>query len=91
MQSEFVLIRLLLTEFSESGVRVFAQRSSVSFDEILRAEQLGFKAKHKLVLNDFEYNGEQVVEMEGKRLAVYRTYNPGGGKIEVYVESKLGI
>lgn len=91
MQSEYALITLLFNEFSQSGVRVFAEKKSVGFEEMLRAEQLGYKAKFKLTVNDFEYNGEQVVMLDNVRYYIYRTYNAGGGKTELYVESKLGI
>ena len=72
-------------------VDVFAVISSVSADEITRAEQLGFKSKFKLVMRSSEYGGQFYVELNGMQYSVYRTYDNGRDNIELYVEEKLGV
>ena len=91
MQNEYILVNLYEHENAVDCTTVFAEKKSVGFDEILRAEQSGYKSKFKLILNDFEYTGEQVVEIDGVKYFVYRTYKSSMDKIEVYIEDKLGV
>lgn len=49
------------------------------------------KARHKFDVWANEYNDEQEVEFNGRRLAVYRSYGPkADGKIELYVGERAG-
>lgn len=89
MQVEYAVVKLI--DDQENATEVFAEVGSTSFDEILKAEQLGYKAKHKLVLNSFEYSKQRIIELNGSRYAVYRTFNVANSKVEVYLEERLGI
>ena len=49
------------------------------------------KARHKFDVWANEYNDEQEVEFNGRRLAVYRSYGPKtDGKIELYAGERAG-
>lgn len=38
----------------------------------------------------FDYNGEDIVEIDGNRYSVYRTYRAKADEIELYLEKKAG-
>ena len=49
------------------------------------------KARHKFDVWANEYNDEQEVEFNGRRLTVYRSYGPkADGKIELYAGERVG-
>ena len=49
----------LYEEVGDNGpVTLFAKVKSVSADEVVRAEQLGLKAKYQLTVNSVEYGGQ---------------------------------
>lgn len=83
--------RIILVDGDGNQTAVFAVAASVSADEMVRAEQLGYKAKAKCTLLRAEYSGQQFVIMDDNKYAVYRVYEPDGEKIELYVEEKLGV
>lgn len=77
----------------DEGIKssVWAVVSSVSGDEVSRAEQLGYKAKFRLTLRRAEYMMQTLTEIDGNVYAVYRTYDGGADFIELYCEDKLGV
>lgn len=38
-----------------------------------------------------EYDGEEVVIVDGVRYAVYRTYSPNADEIELHLEQRVGV
>jgi hypothetical protein len=49
------------------------------------------KARHKFNVWANEYNDEQEVEYNGRRLTIYRSYGPkDDGKIELYAGERAG-
>ena len=49
------------------------------------------KARHKFDVWANEYNDEQEVEFNGRRLTIYRSYGPkADGKIELYAGERAG-
>lgn len=74
-----------------SAVKVFAEISSITRQEFLAAGTLGLKPSLVATIYSFEYNDEKIVEINGKRYSVYRTYNRvEDDKIELYLEEKEG-
>lgn len=70
----------------------FAEIESVSQKEFFAAAQSGLKAQYKIKVWESDYNDQLLVALspKGKRFHVYRTYAPGDGKIELYLEDKVG-
>lgn len=83
--------RIILDDGAGTQAAVFAVVSSVSADEMIRAEQLGYKAKMKCIMLQAEYDGQQYIIIDDVKYAVYRVYNPDGEKVELYIEDKLGV
>lgn len=69
---------------------VFCDVMSITSKEFLNAGTLGLKPKYEFRIWRNEYNGEQFVEYEGIRYEVYRTYEQGNGRIELYTQNEVG-
>ena len=91
MYDNHKLIKLYEEVGDNDPVVLFAKVRSVSADEVVRAEQLGLKAKYQLTVNRFEYGNQMYAEVDGKMYAVYRIYEADGDKTELYIEDKLGV
>lgn len=70
---------------------VYCNVASVSAKEWFDAGQVGLNPQYKLTLFAPDYQGEAIVELEGKRYAVYRTYRSTTELLELYLERKAGI
>lgn len=75
----------------ESEKTVFCKIGSISRAEWFDAGRSGLKPSYRVTVFSPDYNGEQVVEIHGKRYGVYRTYLADGEQIELYLEEKVGI
>lgn len=70
---------------------VYAEVYSVGRDEFNAAGQQGMKATHKFVVWTSEYDDQDELEYDGKRLSIYRTYQePGKEKTELYTAERIG-
>ena len=74
---------------TESARRVFAKVDSVSASEFFEAGRNGLNPSLRFLVFTGDYDGEQIVEHEGERYGVYRTY-VRNDTTEVYVERKGG-
>ena len=78
-------------ETEGTAVKVFAELSSISRQEFFTAGAMGLKPSLEAIIYSFEYNNEKIVEVNGKRYSVYRTYNRAeDDRIELYLEEKEG-
>ncbi len=62
---------------------------SITRQEWAQAGQLGVNPQIKLITPRYNYNDENIVEFEGKRYKVYRTYIDSDN-IELYLEREAG-
>ena len=70
---------------------VFAKARSVTRNEFFEGGRNGLNPEYQFTVFHGDYNGESVIEYEGKRYAVYRTYiQPGKDYVELYVERQGG-
>lgn len=70
---------------------VFCDVASVSSAEFFRAHQNNLNAQFQIKMFRYDYEGEKVLEYEGKRYSIYRTHCPRDtDDIELYVERKAG-
>ena len=53
---------------------VFGNKKSVGFSEFFKAQMAGYKEELKFDVYTAEYNGEGLVEHEGKRYKILRSY-----------------
>lgn len=98
----FDTIKLLSTEYEEDELgqkvpheterEVFARVESVSRAEFFDAGRIGIKPSWKVTLTFAEdYEGEELAEYDGKRYAIYRTYQTTGGGVELYLRPEAGV
>jgi hypothetical protein len=70
---------------------IFADKKSVGGNEYLRAYAVDIDAVLLFDVRSAEYNGETLLEHEGKRYRVYKTYVKGSGEITELKEKNRGI
>ena len=76
----------------ETRSDIMAEIDSVTQTEWTSAGQNGFNAQWKFTIYDFEYNKEKIVEYDGERYAVYRTFRiKDSDRMELYVEMQGGV
>lgn len=76
---------------TETSTEVFAQENSITRAEWFDAGRNGLKAAVMFTMFGPEYSGELIVEHNGQRYGVYRTYKAKSDKIELYCEEKGGL
>lgn len=76
---------------SETKREVFCGIGSISGSEKLEAGRNGITAEYKLSMFQPDYQGEESVEIAGRRYAVYRTYQARNDTMELYLEAKAGV
>ena len=69
----------------------FCNITGVSAAEFFEAGRAGIRPEYRVTVFAFDYNGESIVELEGVRYGVYRTYLESGEDIELYLERKAGV
>ena len=65
--------------------------SSVIRAEFFDAGRNGLNPEYVFTMFFGDYNGERIVEYNGKRYAVYRTYHARTDIIELYVQREGGV
>lgn len=68
----------------------FATKSSVNQSEFYQAGLQGLQPNACYAVRVMEYNNEDELEVDGKRLTIYRTYNRIDGRVELYVTERKG-
>ena len=75
----------------ETGRKVFCTVRSVTQSEVYQAQAVGLNPEMKLVLaHAFEYGGEKLVDFQGGRHRILRTYVNEGDQIELTIQRKDG-
>lgn len=65
-------------KLTETRTDVFARLASIGQKEFYQAHAVGLQPELKFILSDYlDYNGEKLVEHEGQRYRVLRTYRSG--------------
>lgn len=75
---------------TETTSTIQGRIGSVSASEDERAGQKGFKAMHEAVVWSFEFNDEEIAEVNGKRYQIYRYYKRSDGRTELYLGQRAG-
>lgn len=69
---------------------VFCKVRSASRAEFFDGGRKGLNPEYSFTMFAADYQGETIVEYEGKTYSVYRTYRTDADYIEIYVERKGG-
>jgi len=75
----------------ETKKPVYCRVRSSSQSEWFQGAQNGLKPAYEITMFKYDYDGENIVEYNGKRYGVYRTYESKNEDISVYVEDKAGV
>lgn len=75
---------------SETKKTVYANVKSVTANEFFNAGQIGLAPEYKFTMFGPDYSGEKIVEYNGYRYTVYRTYQATTDLLELYVELRIG-
>lgn len=67
----------------ETSSTIFATQNAVKRNEFYQAQSIGLRPEFTLEIFEFEYNGEKIVELDGVRYNIIRTYPVGGERIEL--------
>ena len=74
----------------EQSKQVYCSVSSVSASEFFEGGRNGLNPEYRMTMFRYDYNGEPIVEYNGQRYSIYRTYIGKNDMIELYVERKGG-
>lgn len=76
---------------AETRKDVFCNLTRVSASEFFEAGRAGLKPEYRATMFSHDYEGEEIVELDGLRYGVYRTYLGKNETIELYLERKAGV
>lgn len=75
---------------TESARYVYGTKKPITRTEWNTAGQRGLKPEFMVSMFTYDYQYEDIAEVEGKRYGIYRTYT-NGDTIELYMEKKEGV
>lgn len=75
---------------TETEREVFCNVRSISQNEWFEAARNGLNAEFQVIVFQYDYAGEQIIELDGERYTIYRTYVRDDEMIELYLERKQG-
>ena len=76
---------------TEQKRQVYCNVMSISRSEWFDAGRDGFKPAYVFVMFEPDYEDEKIIEFEGQRYGVYRTYIRQDESIELYAELRGGL
>ena len=74
----------------ETGRKVYGNYDSLTATEIFDGGRDGLNPELRFTMLELDYKDETILVRGNKRYAVYRTFRPGNGKVELYCERKGG-
>ena len=74
----------------ENAYMVFCSKMSITRAEFSAAGALGHKPDIMLIVDSDSYENEMLVEFEGKKYSIYKTFQRNDGFTEIYCEVKSG-
>lgn len=77
------------TKPKESTRTVFCNKKSVGYSEYFKSQQTGKLVEAKYEVHKADYGGEDVVEVNGRRYFVLKTYDTGTDTIELTLTDLL--
>lgn len=73
----------------ETQREIYCEVNSVTQSEFFAAENTELNPEFRFTVFFADYEGEELVEYNGSRFVIYRTYRTGDN-LELYVERKIG-
>lgn len=78
-----------IVENAPTYTEIFADVAGITRSEFAAAGQTGLTPEAKFTVWAGEYSNQQIVEYNGDRYIVYRTY-PVDGRVELYTGRRIG-
>ncbi|MCH4205187.1 MAG: phage head closure protein [Solobacterium sp.] len=76
---------------TETVIEIYANVKSASRSEWFEGGRNGLNPQYVFNVYDDEYTNEDVIEYDGTRYSIYRTYLNPDGRIDLYAELKKGV
>lgn len=76
--------------YKETFREIFCRDESISRSEFYSAGQIGIEIQALVIINPIEYEGEKLVEYQGKRMTIYRRYERSENEMELYLQLVVG-
>lgn len=77
--------------FNEERKAVYGVKKAVRQSEFFQAFSQGFKPDVKIEINSFEYENENLCDLEGQRFRIYRSYPISNSeRTELYLTQLVG-
>lgn len=70
---------------------VFCNVQSVSQSEWFAGGQNGLKPEYKVTMFAPDYSGQRMIELDGVKYGIYRSYLRQDEMLELYLERKTGV
>jgi len=77
--------------YTETAATTLCEVVPLSRDEFFNGAQVGINAEIEFKINPAEYGGQKVVEYQGRRYSVYRSYEASPDELELYTEYVTGL
>ena len=74
---------------TETSREVYGQKGAITRAEWNAAAQQGLKPSYEVTMFAYDYEGEEIAEVDGERYTIYRTYKRND-TVELYLEKKVG-
>lgn len=75
----------------ETKRQVYCNVRSITRSEWFEAGRNGLQPAYVFTMFRHDYNNENIVEFEGKRYGIYRSYIVQNEQLEIYAEEKGGL
>ena len=75
---------------TETSRKVYVGVDSVTGAEWFEGGRNGLNPQYRFTMFQYDYQGEKVIEFNGVKYAIYRTYIRNNDLIELYAELKKG-
>lgn len=76
---------------TESSRTVFCSTRSVNRADFYAAGQIGLALDYVFITNPVNYQGEKILEYQGERYEISRTYQVSPDTLEIYAGHKVGV
>jgi hypothetical protein len=77
-------------EATTSKKKVFVNVNSVGQSEWFEGGRNGLNPEYRMTMFAPDFDGERIIEFDGKQYAIYRTFVRDDEMIELYVERRKG-
>lgn len=76
---------------TETPKNVFCDVASITQNEFYAANEAGLKPALRFDIFAYDYSGEELVEFNGVRYTIYRTYQRYNDVLELYTQKEVGV